>query len=54
MKFLNIPLTFAGKMPATTYCTTYYGLQQMKEEQESLIQQKKIIDAAGIEPLPPR
>jgi hypothetical protein len=42
---------FAGEMPPTTSCTIYYGLRQMKEEQQSLIQQKKIIDAVGIEPL---
>jgi hypothetical protein len=53
MKFLNIPLIcwvrFARKMPARTYCTLYYGFKRMKEEQGLLIQQK-IMDAAGIEP----
>jgi hypothetical protein len=46
MKFLNIPLTFDGCvllgrfLPATTYCTIYYGFKRMKEEQGLLIQQK--------------
>jgi uncharacterized membrane-anchored protein YitT (DUF2179 family) len=46
MKFLNIPLIFAGfvllgRCMPTTYCTIYYGLKRMKEEQGLLIQQKK-------------
>jgi hypothetical protein len=55
MKFLNIPLIFAGFvslgrcLPAK-YCTEYYGFKRMKEDQGLLIQQKKIMDAAGIEP----
>ncbi len=46
MKFLNIPLIFAGFVllgicvPAT-YRTIYYGFKGMKEEQGLLIQQKK-------------
>jgi hypothetical protein len=41
-------------LPAT-FCTIYYGLQQMKEEQGSLFQQKKkIMVAVEIEPLTPR
>ncbi len=38
MKFLNIPLIFAGFvllgrcLPAT-YCTEYYGFKRMKDEQ---------------------
>jgi hypothetical protein len=46
IKFLNIPYLFAGFallwrcLPAT-YCTTYYGIKRMKEEQGSLLQQKK-------------
>jgi hypothetical protein len=57
MKFLNIPLIFAGFVllgicvPAT-YRTIYYGFKGMKEEQGLLIQQKKKnMDAAGIEPV---
>jgi hypothetical protein len=56
MKFLNIPLIFAGfvllgRCLPTTYCTIYYGFKRMKEEQRLLIQQKKkIMDAAGIKP----
>ncbi len=46
MKFLNIPLLFAGFvllgrcLPAP-YCTIYYGFKRMKKEQGLLIQQKK-------------
>jgi hypothetical protein len=40
-----------GRYLQTTFCTIYYGLQQMKEEQGSLIQQKKIKVAAGTERL---
>jgi hypothetical protein len=59
MKFLHIPLIFAGfvllgRYPPTTYCTIYHGFKRMKEEQGLLIQQKKIIDAAGIEPMTSR
>ncbi len=44
-----------GRCLPTTYCTIYYGFQWiMKEEQGSLIQQKKIMVAAGIEPLTSR
>jgi hypothetical protein len=56
MKFLNIPLIFSGfvllgrYLPAA-YCTIYYGFKRMKEEQGVLIQQKEIMDAAGIEPV---
>jgi hypothetical protein len=59
MTFLNIPIIFAGFvmlgrcLPAT-YCTIYYGFKRMKEEQGLLIQQKKIVDAAGIEPMTSR
>jgi hypothetical protein len=59
MKFLNIPLIFAGFgllgrcLPAT-YCTEYYGFKRRKEEQVSLIQQKKKMDAAVIEPVTSR
>jgi Na+-transporting NADH:ubiquinone oxidoreductase subunit NqrC len=54
MKFMNIPLIFAGfvllgRCLPTTYCTTYYVFKRMKEEQRLFIQQKKIMDAAGIE-----
>ncbi len=46
-KFLNIPLIFAwfvllGRRLPATYCTIYYGFKRMKEEQWSLIQQKKL------------
>jgi hypothetical protein len=48
MKFLNIPLIFAGfvllllgRCLPTTYCTIYYGFKRMKEEQLLLIHQKK-------------
>ncbi len=50
MKFLNIPLIFAGFLllgrclPAT-YCTEYYGFKRMKEEQGLLT----FFDATGIE-----
>jgi hypothetical protein len=59
MKFLNIPLIFAefvflGRCLRTTYCTIYYGFKRMKEEQGFLIQQKEIMDAAGIEPVTSR
>ncbi len=40
-----------GKYQPATFCTIYYGLQRMKEEQGSLHQQKQIMVAAGIEPL---
>jgi hypothetical protein len=40
-------------LPAT-YCTEYYGFERMKGEQGFLIQQKKSIDAAGIEPVTSR
>jgi hypothetical protein len=47
---------FAGNMPASNiqYCTIYYGFKGMKSEQGLLIQQKKIMDAAGIEPMTSR
>ncbi len=32
------------------HCTEYYGFKMMTEEQGLLIQQKKVMDAAGIEP----
>jgi hypothetical protein len=62
MKFLNIPLIFAGfvflgRCVPATYCTLLiqasvdYGFKRMKEEQGWLIQQKKIMDATGIEPV---
>jgi hypothetical protein len=59
MKFLNIPRIFAGfvllgRCLPTTYHTIYYGFKRMKEEQGLLIQQKKITDAAGIEPVTSR
>jgi hypothetical protein len=56
MKFLNIPYIFAGFvllgrcLPAT-YCTEYYGFKRTKEEEGLLIQQKKNMDAAGMEPV---
>jgi hypothetical protein len=59
MKFLNIPLIFAGFvllgrcLPAT-YCTEYNGFKRVKEEQGLLVQQKKIMDATGIEPVTSR
>ncbi len=55
MKFLNIPLIFAGFvllrrcLPAT-YCTIYYGFKRMKEEQGLLIQQKKLWMQHGLDP----
>jgi hypothetical protein len=59
MIFLNIPLIFArfvllGRCLPATYCTIYYGCKRMKEEQGLLIQQKKIMDTAGIEPVTSR
>jgi hypothetical protein len=41
-------------LPAIYYTTYYYGFKRMKEEQRLLIQQKKIMDAAGIEPVTSR
>ncbi len=46
MKFLELLHTFYGVilmgryLPAT-FCTIYYGLQRMKEEQGPIFQQKK-------------
>jgi hypothetical protein len=60
MKFLNIPLIFAGfvllkRCLQTAYCAIHNEFKRMKEEQGLLIQQKKkIMDAAGIEPMPSR
>jgi hypothetical protein len=56
--FLNIPLIFAGfvllgKCLPATYCTECYGFKRMKE-QGLLIQQKKLMDAAGVEPMTSR
>jgi hypothetical protein len=55
MKFLNIPLTFTGvillgRCLPTTYCTISNGFQRMKEEQESLMPQNKLMVAVGVEP----
>ncbi len=52
-KFRNIPLIFAGfvllgRCLPTKYRTIYHGFKRIKEEQRLLIQQKKIMDAAGI------
>ncbi len=59
VKFLNIPLIFdgfvlLGRCLSTTNCTIYYGFKRMKEKQGLLIQQKKIMNAAGIEPMTSR
>ncbi len=64
MKFLNIPLVFAGFvllgrcLPATYQklynCTIYYRFKRMKEEQGLLIQLDIIMDASGIEPVTSR
>jgi hypothetical protein len=54
-EFLNIPQIFAGfvllgrGLPAT-YCTEYYGLKRMKEEQGLFIQQKKLRMQQGLNP----
>jgi hypothetical protein len=59
MKFLNIPLIFAGfvllgRVVPATYCTEYYaGFKRMKEEQGLLIHQNNMY-AAGIEPVTSR
>jgi Na+-transporting NADH:ubiquinone oxidoreductase subunit NqrC len=37
-----------GRCLPKTYRTIYYGFKRIKEEQRLLIQQKKIMDAAGI------
>jgi hypothetical protein len=42
---------FCWKDACQTDCTDYYGFKRMKEEQGLLIQQKKVMDAAGIEPM---
>jgi hypothetical protein len=39
-----------GRCLPATYCTEYYGFKRMKEEQGLVIQQRKIMDAARIEP----
>jgi hypothetical protein len=55
MKFLNIPLIFAGSvllgrcLPAT-YCRIYYGFKRMKEELGLQIQQKKLWMQQGLNP----
>jgi hypothetical protein len=59
MNFLNIPLTFAkfvllGTYLPAPYCTIYYRFKRMKEDPGLFIQQKKIMDAAGIEPVTSR
>ncbi len=43
---------FAGKMPANNIlcCTIHHGFKRMKEKQELSIQQRKIMNAEGIEP----
>jgi hypothetical protein len=43
-------------MPASNilYCVEYYGFKRMKEEQGLLIQQKKIVDAEGIDSMTSR
>jgi hypothetical protein len=56
MNFLELLHTFygnilMGRQLPTTFCTIYYGLQRMKEEQGSLIKQEKFMVAAAIEPL---
>jgi hypothetical protein len=38
----------------TKYCATCYGFKRMKEEQGLLIHRKKIMDAAGLEPVTAR
>jgi hypothetical protein len=38
----------------TTYCTRYNWFRRMKEEHGSLIQQERIMDAAGNEPVTSR
>jgi hypothetical protein len=43
-----------GRCLPTTYFTIYHGFKRMEEEQGLLNQQKKIIDAAGIEPMTSR
>ncbi len=55
MKFLNIPLIFAGffflgRCLPTTQCTIYHGFKRMKEEQWLLIQQKKSWMQQGLNP----
>ncbi len=55
MKFLNIPLIFAGfvllgRCLPTTYCTIYHAFKRMKEEQGLLIQQKKSWMQQGLNP----
>jgi hypothetical protein len=59
MKFLNIPLIFAGlvllgRCLPTTYCTINYGFKRKNVEQGLLIQQKKKMHAAGIEQMTSR
>jgi hypothetical protein len=39
-----------GRCLPATYCTEYYGFKRMNEEQGILIQEKKIMDAARIQP----
>jgi hypothetical protein len=42
------------QLPLKYILIYYYGFMRMKEEQGLLIQQKKIMDAAGIEPMTSR
>jgi hypothetical protein len=43
-----------GRCLPATYCTEYYGFKRMKEEQALLFEQKKIMGAAGLEPMTSR
>jgi hypothetical protein len=43
-----------GRCLPATYYTEYYGFKRMKEEQGLKIQQKIIMDAAGIKPMTSR
>jgi hypothetical protein len=43
-----------GRCLPATHCILYYGFKRVKEEQGLLIQQKQIMDTAGIEPMTSR
>jgi hypothetical protein len=51
MKFLNIPLTFAGKMPANNILYNILWVQEDERRARIVNPAKKIMDAAGIKPM---
>jgi hypothetical protein len=51
MTFMNIPLTFAVEVPANNILYIILWVLAGEEEQESIVQQKKIMVVVGIEHL---